>query len=120
VQTPSCGEWPASIGSRGSTKHGSGIRSFCVFSAAFGLSSMSQVVPAPSAGGFRRVEALPFEDSFFDAALCCGSLHLFADTVIALREIARVMKPAAILAGFTFGIGRGAYSSSGACGISIA
>jgi SAM-dependent methyltransferase len=40
-----------------------------------------------------RVEALPFKDEFFDAALCCGSLHLFADTVIALREIARVMKP---------------------------
>jgi len=49
-----------------------------------------------------RVEALPFEDGSFDAALCCGSLHLFADTVIALREIARVMKPAAVLAVFTF------------------
>jgi len=33
----------------------------------------------------------------FAATLCCGSLHLFADTVIALREMARVMKPAAIL-----------------------
>jgi len=54
-----------------------------------------------------RVEALPFEDGLFDAVLCCGSLHLFADTVIALREMARVMKPAAILAVFTFAAGRG-------------
>jgi ubiquinone/menaquinone biosynthesis C-methylase UbiE len=54
-----------------------------------------------------RVEALPFEDGLFDAALCCGSLHLFADTVIALREMARVMKPAAVLSVFTFGAGRG-------------
>ena len=54
-----------------------------------------------------RVEALPFEDSVFDAVLCCGSLHLFADTVVALREIARVMKPAAILSVFTFAVGRG-------------
>ena len=53
-----------------------------------------------------RVEALPFEDSLFDATLCCGSLHLFADTVIALREMARVMKPGAILAVFTFTAGR--------------
>ena len=49
-----------------------------------------------------RVEALPFEDGFFDAVLCCGSLHLFADTTVALREMARVMKPAAILVVFTF------------------
>jgi ubiquinone/menaquinone biosynthesis C-methylase UbiE len=54
-----------------------------------------------------RVEALPFEDGLFDATLCCGSLHLFADTVIALREMARVMKPGAILAVFTFTAGRG-------------
>jgi ubiquinone/menaquinone biosynthesis C-methylase UbiE/uncharacterized protein YbaR (Trm112 family) len=54
-----------------------------------------------------RVEALPFEAGVFDAALCCGSLHLFADTVIALREMARVMKPAAILAVFTFAAGDG-------------
>ncbi len=54
-----------------------------------------------------RVEALPFEDGLFDAALCCGSLHLFADTVIALREMARVMKPSAILSVFTFAAGRG-------------
>jgi len=54
-----------------------------------------------------RVEALPFENGVFEAALCCGSLHLFSDTVIALREMARVMKPAAILSVFTFGAGRG-------------
>jgi ubiquinone/menaquinone biosynthesis C-methylase UbiE len=54
-----------------------------------------------------RVEALPFEDALFDAILCCGSLHLFADTVTALREMARVMKPAAILSVFTFVAGSG-------------
>ena len=54
-----------------------------------------------------RVEALPFEDGFFDATLCCGSLHLFADTLAALREMARVMKPRAVLSVFTFGAGRG-------------
>ncbi len=54
-----------------------------------------------------RVEALPFEDRAFDAALCCGSLHLFADTVAALREIARTMKPGAMLSVFTFAAGRG-------------
>jgi ubiquinone/menaquinone biosynthesis C-methylase UbiE len=54
-----------------------------------------------------RVEALPFENNLFEAALCCGSLHLFADTVLALREMARAMKPAAILAVFTFTAGRG-------------
>jgi SAM-dependent methyltransferase len=54
-----------------------------------------------------RVEALPFEDGLFDATLCCGSLHLFADTAAALREMARAMKPGAILAVFTFTGGRG-------------
>jgi len=54
-----------------------------------------------------RVEALPFENGFFDAAICCGSLHLFADTTVALREIARVMKPGAILSVFTFTAGDG-------------
>jgi SAM-dependent methyltransferase len=54
-----------------------------------------------------RVESLPFEDNVFDASLCCGSLHLFADTGIALREMARVMKPAADLSVFTFVAGNG-------------
>ena len=49
-----------------------------------------------------RVEALPFSREFFDAVVCCGSLHLFADTVVALGEMARVMKPAAVLSVFTF------------------
>jgi ubiquinone/menaquinone biosynthesis C-methylase UbiE len=53
-----------------------------------------------------RVEALPFEDGLFDATLCCGSLHLFTDTVMALREMARVMKPGAVLAVYTFTPGR--------------
>ncbi|MFZ0963979.1 MAG: methyltransferase domain-containing protein [Terriglobia bacterium] len=54
-----------------------------------------------------RVEALPFESGLFDATLCCGSLHLFEDTVVALRQMARVMKPGAILAVFTFTAGCG-------------
>jgi len=53
-----------------------------------------------------RVEALPFEDGLFDATICCGSLHLFANTVTALREMARVMKPGAVLAVYTFTPGR--------------
>jgi ubiquinone/menaquinone biosynthesis C-methylase UbiE len=53
-----------------------------------------------------RVEALPFQDGVFDAALCCGSLHLFTETVTALREMARAMKPGATLAVFTFTAGR--------------
>lgn len=54
-----------------------------------------------------RVEAIPFEDAFFDGVICSGSLHLFADTAVALREIARVMKPAAVLSVCTFGAGQG-------------
>jgi len=49
----------------------------------------------------------PFEGGSFDAVLCCGSLHLFADTTVALQEMARVMKPAATLAVFTFTPGDG-------------
>jgi len=54
-----------------------------------------------------RVEALPFGDASFDAVICCGSLHLFTDTVAALKEMARVMKPGAALAAFTFTPGAG-------------
>lgn len=54
-----------------------------------------------------RVEALPFCEEVFDAAICCGSLHLFTKTVIALREMARVMKPGGTLAVFTFTAGKG-------------
>ena len=54
-----------------------------------------------------RVESLPFGDASFDAVICCGSLHLFTDTVAALKEMARVMKPGAVLATFTFTAGQG-------------
>ena len=54
-----------------------------------------------------RVEALPFGDAAFDAVVCCGSLHLFADTLVALKEMARVAKPGAPLASFTFTPGTG-------------
>ena len=47
-------------------------------------------------------DALPFPDAFFNVALCGGALHLFPDTVAALREIARVMKAGGILAVTTF------------------
>lgn len=49
-----------------------------------------------------RVEALPFGDGVFDLALCCGSLHIFEDTVLALREISRTLKPGAPLIAITF------------------
>jgi len=46
-------------------------------------------------------EKLPFADSVFDCATCSGALHLFQDTVEALREMARVMKKGARLAVMT-------------------
>jgi SAM-dependent methyltransferase len=49
-----------------------------------------------------RVEELPFENAVFDGVICGGSLHLFPDTVLALREIARTMKAGAPLAVTTF------------------
>jgi SAM-dependent methyltransferase len=49
-----------------------------------------------------RIPELPFENDVFDGAICCGSLHLFPDTVAALREIARTMKTGAPLAVTTF------------------
>ncbi len=49
-----------------------------------------------------RVEALPFHDGQFDAAYCGGALHLFSDTVGALREIGRTLKPGAPLVVLTF------------------
>jgi ubiquinone/menaquinone biosynthesis C-methylase UbiE len=49
-----------------------------------------------------RVEALPFENDVFDGCICSGSLHLFPDTVFALREIARTMKAGALLSVQTF------------------
>ncbi len=47
-------------------------------------------------------EALPFQDVLFDASICGGALHLFADAVLALREIARTMKNGAPLGVTTF------------------
>ncbi len=52
-----------------------------------------------------RVEALPFADAVFDAAICGGSLHLFQDPLLALRQIARTLRPAAPLACITFAAG---------------
>ena len=49
-----------------------------------------------------RVEKLPFPDSLFDGVTNCGSLHLFQDTVEALKEMARVMKSGARLGVQTF------------------
>ena len=52
------------------------------------------------------VDELPFEDAVFDGAICSGSLHLFPDTVLSLREIARTMKPGASLSVQTFVAGK--------------
>jgi len=43
-----------------------------------------------SVGG---AESLPFDDSYFDKAYTTMALHHFADLDMALREIARVLKP---------------------------
>jgi ubiquinone/menaquinone biosynthesis C-methylase UbiE len=48
------------------------------------------------------VEALPFANQQFDAAYCGGALHLFPDTIGALREIGRTLKPGAPLVALTF------------------
>ncbi len=53
-----------------------------------------------------RVEELPFENAVFDGAICSGSLHLFPDTVLALREIARTLKAGAPLSVQTFVAGK--------------
>jgi len=47
-------------------------------------------------------ERLPFPASSFDAAICCGSFHLFPDPVGTLREIGRAMKNGAPFALQTF------------------
>ena len=49
-----------------------------------------------------RVEELPFENAVFDGVICGGSLHLFPNTLLALREISRTMKAGAPLAVTTF------------------
>jgi ubiquinone/menaquinone biosynthesis C-methylase UbiE len=53
-----------------------------------------------------RVEALPFKNSIFDGGMCSGALHLFPNTILALREIARTMKPGAPLSVQTFAPGK--------------
>lgn len=51
------------------------------------------------------VETLPFRDAQFVGAVCGGALHLFPDTVRALSEIGRTMKPGARLVVMTFTTG---------------
>ncbi len=38
-------------------------------------------------------EELPFAAEYFDAANCCGALHLFPDLPRALAEVTRVLRP---------------------------
>lgn len=60
-----------------------------------------------------RVERLPFREGAFDGLVCGGALHLVPDTVHALKEFARVMKPGARLVVMTFTSGaRGLISGS--------
>jgi SAM-dependent methyltransferase len=49
-----------------------------------------------------KAENLPFPDNYFDGLTCCGALHLFADTMQALREMSRVMKYQCKIAVMTF------------------
>jgi ubiquinone/menaquinone biosynthesis C-methylase UbiE/uncharacterized protein YbaR (Trm112 family) len=48
------------------------------------------------------VEALPFRDGLFDAAICAGSLNHFSDVLLVLREFNRTMKAGAPLAVMCF------------------
>jgi len=48
------------------------------------------------------VDNLPFGNAVFDGAICSGSLHLFPDTIVSLREIARTMKAGTPLSVQTF------------------
>jgi SAM-dependent methyltransferase/uncharacterized protein YbaR (Trm112 family) len=45
-----------------------------------------------------QAESLPFGAAVFDAAICCGALHLFPDSMGALREIGRTLRPGGPLA----------------------
>lgn len=52
---------------------------------------------------------LPLADGRFDAAVCCGALHLFPDPARALAELARVLAPGARLALAVSRAGNGAF-----------
>lgn len=45
---------------------------------------------------------LPFADQTFDLAVCFTSLHCFPDPALAVRELARVLKPGARITGSAF------------------
>jgi len=49
-----------------------------------------------------NVENLPFPNNIFNAACCSGALHLFSDTIKALKEISRVLKVGSPFAVMTF------------------
>ena len=49
-----------------------------------------------------KADRLPFPDGLFDGVVCCGALHLFPHTILALGEVSRVMKKGARLAVMTF------------------
>lgn len=81
----------------------------CVYGIDFSMGTLQQGLKNIGRDGITNihlartsVETLPFEDHVFDGAICGGSLHLFPDTTLALREIARTLKPGAPLAVTTF------------------
>jgi SAM-dependent methyltransferase len=43
------------------------------------------------------VHKLPFKDGYFAAAITTNALHHFPDAIVAMREIARILKPGAAL-----------------------
>lgn len=42
---------------------------------------------------------LPFEDSYFDAVICNLALHFIPDCSLAIKEVARVLKPKGVFVG---------------------
>jgi len=53
-----------------------------------------------------NVQALPFGNNLFEGCIASGCLHLFPDTVEALKEISRTLKPGALFVGLTFVSGK--------------